>query len=307
MSKSINKILVVGAGVAGLTVCYWLKKLGFLPTLIEKSSMIRVGGHALDIRGVAISVVKKMDIYNKIYDMRTRIEKGYYVDYNGNTLVEEAGDKFRFKQTDDVEIIRGNLIKILMEATKNIPCQFNRSVEHIIQYDDRVEVTFNNHKSENYDLVIGTDGLHSSIRNLVFNKSDYNLIDLGSYISICEVPNYLNLHKSETLFELNQKSIYVSSTNNDKLARVGFMFRSIEKLNDIRDEQEQKNFLQKNFFNLGWEANKLLELMDKSEEFYFDAIMQVKMKNWSKGRVVLVGDAGYCASPLSGQGTSTLR
>ncbi|MCW8496923.1 tetracycline destructase [Fluoribacter dumoffii] len=303
MSK-IQRILVIGAGVAGPAVCYWLKKFGFSPTLIEKNSSPRKSGYAIDIRGIATSLVKKMGIYEEIYAKRTQIQNGCYVNAQGNILHQEEGAKFGFRKEDEIELVRGELVEILMQLIKGIPCYYDRNVEQIEQQKDGLKVIFNGGLTEQYDLVIGADGLHSSTRRMVFSKEEYNLVSLGSYISVCSIPNYLNLNKSEFLFELDQKLIHLSNDRTPTMAHAGFMFRSNHQLNDIRDEQEQKEFLRTTFRDLGWESNKILELMEQSNDFYFDAIMQVKMKSWTKGRVALLGDSGYCASPLSGQGTS---
>ena len=296
--------MVIGASIAGPAVCYWLKKFGFSPTLIERNDILSKGGYAIDVRGIAIDVVKRMGIYEKICDMRTQLETGYYVDANGNIVLKEQGEKFGFRQGEEVEIVRGDLVEILMQSIKDIPCYFSQAIDRIEQYDETVKVTFKNGRTENYDLIIGADGVHSSTRGIIFADDEYDLIDLGYYISVFSIPNYLNLNRSGIYFELNQKSIHIASDKNLNVAFAGFMFRSSQKLDNIRNEKEQKSLLKNTFLNLGWESNKLLELMDDSNDFYFDAIMQVKMKSWTKGRVVLVGDSGYCASPLSGQGTS---
>ncbi len=98
--STINKILVIGAGIAGPAVCYWLKRFGFSPILIEKYANIRKGGQALDLRGVAIDLVKRMGIYEKICNMRTQIEFGRYVNVEGNTLHEEKGERFSFVEAN---------------------------------------------------------------------------------------------------------------------------------------------------------------------------------------------------------------
>src|ERR1700761_2951521 len=105
----VQKIIVVGAGIAGPTLCYWLQKFGFSPTLIEKSKTIRKGGQGLDVRGSAIDIVKKMGIYEQICHVRTQVKNGYVMDSSGKILHQEQGEKFAFRQGDDVEILRGNL------------------------------------------------------------------------------------------------------------------------------------------------------------------------------------------------------
>lgn len=122
---------MIGTGIAGPAVCYWLQKFGFSPVLIEKSACIRKGGVGLDIRGVAIGIVEKMGIYEQICKMRTQVEWGRYVDAAGKTLHEEKGEKFCFRQGEDVEILRGDLVKILMKTIEGVPCVFGQSIYNI--------------------------------------------------------------------------------------------------------------------------------------------------------------------------------
>jgi 2-polyprenyl-6-methoxyphenol hydroxylase-like FAD-dependent oxidoreductase len=300
----LKNILVVGAGIAGPAVCYWLKKYGFSPTLIELHSGLRSGGYAIDIRGIAVDVVKEMGIYDKIYTQRTQIHSTRYIDADGHTVLEEKGEHSGFRQGEDVEIVRGDLGAILMSSIDDVPCYFSHSVREITHHKDSVDVIFNNGKSASFDLIIGADGLHSSIRRKVFNPDEFELLNLGSYISVFSIPNFLNLNHSEVLFETNQKLVHVYNETDSNMARAGFLFRSNKVLKDIRDEQQQKAFLRDTYNNLGWESDKLLDFIGSSEDFYFDSITQVKMNAWTKDRVALLGDCGYCASPLSGQGTS---
>lgn len=300
----INKILVIGAGIAGPAVCYWLKRFGFSPTLIEKSPHLRKGGQALDIRGVAVDLVKRMGIYDLICARRTQIECGLHVDLEGNILHEEKGEKFGFREGEEVEIVRGDLVEILMKISEGVPSYFHQFIDSIHQNDDGVRVHFKDGRKEHYDLVIGADGIHSATRYMAFNKDEYQLINLGVYLSIFSIPNYLNLRHTEVLCEMNEKLASILSDKNPQKAQAAFMFRSQKILNHIRDKKEQQQFLRDVYQDFGWETGKMLALMADSDDFYFDSVIQVKMNSWTKGRIALVGDAGYCASPLSGQGNN---
>ena len=303
MSKNI-KILVIGAGIAGPAICFWLKKFGFSPILIEKSAAIRKGGQALDVRGIATHIAREMGIYDEICDMRTQIEFGRFVDAAGNVLHEEYGEKFGFRQDDEVEILRGDLVEILMKTIADVPCYFNQSITSMQQNADNVIVNFKDGKVENYDIVIAADGIHSATRRMIFDKDEYQLMHLGAYLSTFTIPNYLGLNHIELECEANHKLVSINSDNHPEIARAGFMFRSQHILKDIRDEHEQKQFLCDTFRDFGWETHNILNRMPKSDDLYFDAIMQIKMNSWTKGRIALVGDAGYCPSPLSGQGNN---
>lgn len=302
----MKNILVVGAGIAGLTVCYWLKKFGFSPALIEKSESLRIGGHAVDIRSPAVDVVKKMGIYESVFDMRTQLENSYHVGADNKIIKECHGEDYGFNHGDDVEIVRGDLLAILMDSIKDIPCYFGQTITQIKQHEKYVEITLNNGRTEYYDLVIGADGLHSTTREMAFTKEQFASVDLNTYIGVFTIPNYLNLSKSEIDFESDKKLISVTSFNDryiDK-AIVAFSFSCDEKMNDVRNQMEQKTLLRSKFMNMGWEVNNLLKLMDDSHDFYFDSAKQIHMTSWTEGRVSLIGDAGYCATPLSGQGAS---
>src|SRR3990167_1860023 len=161
LSKA-KKVLVVGASIAGPALCYWLKKFGFTPTLIEKNTTLREGGFPIDIRGIAVDVVKKMGIYQKIVDKRTQLKRSYYIDSNGYLLSKSENEAVGFHQDDDVEVCRGDLADILMQCISEIPCHFNQTVDRIVQHAESVEVTFKNGRVEYFDFVIGADGLHSS-------------------------------------------------------------------------------------------------------------------------------------------------
>nr|AIA16670.1 FAD_TeRes [uncultured bacterium] len=302
--SNVNKILVIGAGIAGPAACYWLRRFGFSPVLVERSASLRKGGHALDVRGVAIDLVKRMGIYQKIYNMRTQLEFGRHVDPEGNTLHEEKGERFGFREGQDVEIIRNDLVEILIDSIEGVPLQFNQTIESIKQTDAVVEVQFKDGRTEHFDLVIGADGLHSTTRRIVFDKHEYKLNDLGAYFSVFSIPNYLNLNNTEVQCEANQKLLSITSDKNRKMAEVAFSFRGQNVLNNVRDESEQRRVLRDTFQDFGWEAPRILELMSDSDDFYFDSFTQVIMKSWTKGRVALLGDAAYSASPISGQGNN---
>lgn len=302
--KLNKKILVVGASIAGPVLCYWLKKYGFSPTLIERSKQLRTGGYAIDIRGIATDIIKKMNIYDTVSTKRTLISSTRYVDYAGNTISEEHEEKSGFREYDDIEIVRGDLVKILLEAIPGVPCFFDEEIISLTQNDLGVEVTFKDSRTECYDLVLAADGLHSSTRSMAFSDESWHVLSLNSYISVFSIPNYLNLNREEVIFGKDQKHIALNNDKDPNKVFACLAFRTKKQLSGLTNDKEQKEILRKFFYDLGWESNKILEFMNDSDDIYFDSIAQIKMDSWTEGRVALVGDAGYCASPLSGQGTN---
>jgi 2-polyprenyl-6-methoxyphenol hydroxylase-like FAD-dependent oxidoreductase len=151
--------------------------------------------------------------------------------------------------------------------------------------------------------VIGADGLHSHVRSLVFGDESRFVRDLGLYLCVYTVPNYLKLDRMEMQYSELGRVAAIWSSRGDANAKACFGFNEPGRI-DLRDRAQQQRALANVYEGVGWEIPKLLELAPNAHDFYFDAAAQIRMDHWSQGRVVLVGDAGYCASPMSGQGTS---
>jgi 2-polyprenyl-6-methoxyphenol hydroxylase-like FAD-dependent oxidoreductase len=141
------------------------------------------------------------------------------------------------------------------------------------------------------------------VRSLVFGEEAASVRYLGCYVSIFTIPNYLDLDRSGLYYGTLGKKVGIFSGGDGQEAQASFFFATEPLQYDRRDIQQQKQILRCHFQEESWEIPRLLDLMEAAPDFYFDSVSQVKMDRWSAGRVVLLGDAAYCASPLSGMGT----
>jgi 2-polyprenyl-6-methoxyphenol hydroxylase-like FAD-dependent oxidoreductase len=297
------KILISGAGVAGLTVAYWLKRYGYTPTVVERAPQLLTGGYKIDVRGSALKVLKQMGIYDDIVAASTDMQGAILVDTNGLVINKMSGETFGHRIGEDVEIIRGTLCHILMSQVPDVEFIFGDSIQKIHQFSDHVQVEFQHHKCRKFDLIIGADGLHSNVRRLVFGDESRFSRELGLYLSVFTVPNYLNLDRIEMQYTELGRVATIWSTRGDNNAKACFGFVAPTNV-DLDDLVQQQKTLKTVYEGIGWEIPRLLQMMPESTDFYFDAATQICMEHWSKNRVVLLGDAAYCASPMSGQGTS---
>ena len=298
-------ILISGASITGPTLAYWLKRHGFTPTVVERAPEPRYGGYKVDIRGAALDVAERMDILAEVRKASTGMRGASYVDADGKRVANLDGDVFGGREGNDVEVMRGGLTRILYQATQHdIEYIFEDSIASISQDESGVQVTFQYGEPRTFDIVIGADGLHSNVRALAFGDESAFVRDLGYYVSIFTIPNYLKLDRWELLHAAPGKTVNVYSTRSYSDARALFMFASPPLRYGRRDTAQQKKILAEAFDGVGWEVPRLLDSMWKAQDFYFDSISQVHMDRWSKGRVALVGDAAYGPSPASGQGTS---
>lgn len=154
-----------------------------------------------------------------------------------------------------------------------------------------------------YEFVFGCDGIHSAVRKLWFgNESDYVRF-LGQYFSIAVVDKLLVENGTYQMYVEPNKcaALYAHSNKTDVI----FTFRPGREIAyDFRNQLQLKDIVTHQMQTMKWRSSELLEEMLNSESFYFDKFCQVKMPSWTKGRVALVGDAAYCASPAAGMGGS---
>jgi 2-polyprenyl-6-methoxyphenol hydroxylase-like FAD-dependent oxidoreductase len=296
-------ILISGAGVAGLTTAYWLRRYGYTPTIIERAGALVTGGYKIDVRGTALDVLHRMNAHDAVEAASTRLRGAQLVDREGRVIREMSGDDFGHRVGADLEIVRGDLCQVLREQAGDVEIRFGDRIDALDQTADGVNVNFHSGERSRFDLVIGADGLHSNVRRLVFGDAAQFLRDLGMYLCVYSVPNYLQLDRMEVQFsEVGRIAAIWSTRASDAKACFGFSARGRQI--PMRDRAQQQAAVRAVYADLGWEVPRLLDLMSVATDWYFDIAAQVNLPQWSRGRVTLVGDAAYYASPMSGQGSS---
>jgi 2-polyprenyl-6-methoxyphenol hydroxylase-like FAD-dependent oxidoreductase len=296
----VKNILISGAGIAGPALGFWLNRHGFKVTIVERARELRTGGHAVDFRGVSMEVLRRMGLLEAVQQAATHMGDMDYIDEAGKTLVTLPASF----ASGEVEIMRGDLVDILFQATRNdVDYVFGDAIEALEQDGEGVSVTFASGRTGRYDLVVGADGQHSVVRRLAFGPESDFAHSLGLYVAVAKVPNFLGLDHCGKMFNApGTIAAYYTARQNSE-ARAMFYFHADTLDLDYRDTAGQKATVAAQYRNQGWAVPRLVDEMLETDEFYFDQLAQIQMPTWSAGRVVLLGDAAFCATPLSGMGT----
>lgn len=308
-SSPVRTVLISGGGIAGPTLAYWLNRYGFVATLVETAPAPRPGGQAVDLRGAGRTVVERMDLMPEAR-RRSLDQRGIaYVDARGRhraemTVADFAGEGI----VSELEILRGDLGAVLYDATApDVEYHFGRQITALTQGVDGVEVAFDDGTSHRFDLVVGADGPHSGVRRLALGPETEFAHPLGGYTAWFTAPASGETETAGWYLMYNEPGGLVASVRPDRRPgqlKAGLAFRSDPVTYDRSDLDAQRDLLAQRFRGVGWRAPELVDAARTADDFYFDALIRIHVDRWSRGRVVLVGDAGYCPSPLTGLGTS---
>ncbi|KXG51510.1 Monooxygenase, FAD-binding [Penicillium griseofulvum] len=322
------KILINGAGIAGTALANFLlrSKQGHDITIVERASNFRTGGTQLDLKSHGAPLMKKLGLIDAVRARSIHETAFTFVDTQGREWarfsVNETGKGYK-GVTSEYEIMRADLVAVLYEGSKAIAAKasaeesqrlrylFGKHAIEFTQLDSKVNVVFSDGSSDDYDLVVGADGQSSLTRRMLWEPtkdSDSTLKYTGYSVA------YFHMPKSEeesdsTLFKNcllpGPKVLSLRCAHKD-FTQAMLTVSTTEELKEMVGQpvEKQKDLWETLFKDFGWESKRVLAEMRTAEDFYTTSIAQVKVDTLAKGRVVLVGDAGYCPSVLTGLGTT---
>ncbi len=302
------KVLVVGAGIAGLTVALALRRAGHAVVVVEQAPRLRDEGYMIDFFGSGFDAAERLGILPAIARVHYPIEKLSFLDGDGHERFALPYASLRRLVFADrhFNFMRGDLERVLHDCLPGLtPLRFGTGVRALRDVGAGVEATLGDGSTQLYDLVVGADGARSTVRALVFGPPHQFVRRLG-YRTLAFVVEDEALRSAigdafRTL-TTPERQVAVYPIRNGRVATF-FVHRTSDDRVDFSVAAARRE-LREVYGGMGWIVPDLIERCGEDSDVYFDEVTQVVAPAWHRGRVVLVGDACQCVSLLAGQGAS---
>lgn len=302
-----KSVLISGAGIAGATLAYWLRRRGFTPTLIERASRFRQGGYMIDFWGLGFDVAERMNLLPRLREVGYVIDRIKFVDERNHVRSEMGGDALRSAVGNRfISLPRGDLAKAIFDTiTNDVEVIFDDVVTAIAEDSSSVEVQFERSEPRRFDFVAGCDGSHSLVRQVVFGSENQFEKYLGYYAASFSTTGYPYRNESAYLsYAAPARQVSRYALRDDRTAFL-FVFPRDQPFAQHPHNLDAKAILRETFASDQWiELPEILKRLEDCDDLYFDSVSQIRMPVWSRGRTVLIGDAAYCPSLLAGEGAA---
>lgn len=310
-------ILISGAGIAGNALALLLSKFGHNITVVERYPSLRTSGLQLDLRGHGIEVPKRMELEEAFRAKASPEQGSQVVDSSGRRRAYFPANKSGKGQqgfTSDHEIMRGDFCDLLYKRAKaHARYIFDTSINSFVQRDNIVHILLTDGTAESFDLVVGADGQWSRTRKMMLGPTasdPFHPIPGPIYVSYFSIPKPIKTGEEyiATIYMSTKgRSVLVRRSNpNEIQVYLGCNFASARLQNTRHDDVKgQMDAIAEGMKGAGWQVDEILEAMRGSKNFYCENMGIVKLEKWYDSNVVLVGDAAYGSSGMSGYGTSS--
>jgi 2-polyprenyl-6-methoxyphenol hydroxylase-like FAD-dependent oxidoreductase len=300
------RIIINGAGIAGPTLAYWLRQAGQEVLLVEAAPQLRTGGYVIDFGLVGYDIAEKMGLILRLRELGYQVRELRFVDRHGRTSASMSVNALaRLTHGRYITLRRSDLAATIYGALDGkVETIFGDSVASIEEAGACVRVGFDHALPREADLVIGADGLHSRVRQLVFGPDAGVEVSLGYHVAAFEVEGYRPRDELVYVgYGVPGRQVWRFSMREDKTLFLLVFRDQYLPAERPANEEERKSVLIHVFADVGWECAQILAAMASVGSIYFDRVSQVRLNCWAKGRTALVGDAAACVSLLAGEGS----
>lgn len=298
------KAVVCGAGIAGLTAAQCLSRHGWDVVVLERASHPRTQGYMIDFIGPGYDATEAMGLLPRLRELGYTVEEAGYFDESGRQRASIRYAAFANPLSGRLlSIMRPDLELALRESLPgDVDLRFGAEVTDVSDEPRGVRVGTADGAVYEADLLIGADGVHSTVRRLVFGAENRYFTYLGFHTAA------FTFHDPDVQALVRDRFCLSDSTGAQlgcyglRDGRVAVF--AVHRTPDPTLPDDPVAVLRREYQGLGWVAPRVLAACPPGDEVYYDQVAQIVMPRWSSGHVVLVGDAGYAVSLLAGMGAS---
>jgi 2-polyprenyl-6-methoxyphenol hydroxylase-like FAD-dependent oxidoreductase len=298
-----TRVLVSGAGIAGLSLGFWLNRLGIEAVLIDRASHFEALGHYISLKGNGVEVIRQMGLESACRARECTFTRLKMMRSDGALL--RMGSQAEFDQNLGGYILmrRSDLHEALSDATKDVcDIRYGVQINAIRDEGKKVEVQLSDGAVESFDLLIGADGIHSHTRKLTFGNG-FEVPLGGKYIGLTEDYEHgLGTAHCLAYWGVGQMAALFPTAPTRISAIFYYGDGSVEPSG--RDAPSMRQFLLDAYGDFAPEVTRTIAALSEDAFIFVDAIAQVRMPSITRGRVALVGDAAHCPTFMSGMGSS---
>jgi 2-polyprenyl-6-methoxyphenol hydroxylase-like FAD-dependent oxidoreductase len=290
------RTLIVGGGIAGLTLAAALHRQSFEVSVVERNPTWQTFGAGMAIQPNAMRALRGLELDGAVAERGNVLHRWGFCDRHGKLLCEIDLEDFWKGVGPFIGIERAMLQQALLTGVTAVPCQLGSSVIGVQQDDDGVSICFSDGSSGRYDLVVGADGISSSIRDLVFGANP----PIGAgHIAWRSVVPMRSAKPTDLRFFFGDRCFV-------GLCPVGggrtYVFGHIAEPHLYDDVAGRLSRLRRRFEGFAEPVQQLLAALDYDEQVHCSTVEWVTQEEWRRGRIVLIGDAAHASSPMMGQG-----
>lgn len=296
--------LITGASIAGLSAAWWLRRIGWDVTVVERAPAFRDGGQNVDVRGIAREVLDRMALTDAIRAKNTTETGTVIVDARDKVIAELPSDG-PDGATAELEVLRGDFARAILESLpEGVRFVYGDAVAEVDESQEhRVSIVTEGGERLDASLLIVAEGVRSRTRDLLFATSEVDADPLGITMAFGTIPRTADdddrwrwynavggrqVHLRPDPYGTTRAIL--SYAGDDGLAQ--------------RDRDDALRVLRERYADAGWQAPRVLDGFDSSDDVYIDELTQIRMPGWHRGRVCVIGDAAWCVTPMGGGGSS---
>ncbi|MDF0602565.1 ATP-binding cassette domain-containing protein [Psychromarinibacter sp. C21-152] len=290
------RVAIIGAGIAGLTAAFWLRRTGARPVVFEARPSFQPAGFPINLFGHALTVLDRMGLGDRLTAAAMPVDRLTMMTPAGRVIRSDDISGFSRMEGHGLYLDRVDLHHALYDAVRDdTAIRFGQEVADIQRQGS--EIVLADGTVRPADLTLAADGLHSATRDWLFGAAPLHAADAAFTVAL--MPGTL-VPAGESFSLIGPgRTMAVTGLPDGRTSAIFWVRQTVAEAAGADTPIER---LRRMYEDFGWKTAEVIDAAAQTEHLYTDRVLQVRLPQWHRGRTVLIGDAAYAASPISSRG-----